>query len=210
MIAFAFGFSAGVMLFVSYFSMLPTAARIGGIPVILVGIIATFLFMRLLHAFPLSKVERDTNCTTPHLERVGFFLILAILAHHLPEGAAIGVGFETEHDLGILLVIALAIHNLPEGIALAVPLIAVGKPPRYVLGWSLCCGMSLPLGTWIGSTWMNGSTAWMSLSLAFAAITMVWIIVYEVFPQAFALNRKLAIGGLVAGSLFMYIVHHFH
>lgn len=209
-IAFAFGVSSGVMLFVAYFSMLPLAVRFGGMRVIFIGLLSTILFMYLLHRLPLGKVEKGKTCTTPHLERVGFFLVLAIIAHHLPEGTAIGAGFDMEHGLGFLLVTALAIHNLPEGMALAIPLIASGRSRYKVLALSLLCGMSLPIGTWIGMTWLSGSKEWMSISLAFAAVTMVWIMVREVFPQAWSLNRNWAISGLVLGGCFMYFLHHLH
>lgn len=209
-IAFAFGFSAGVMLYVAYFSMLPTAIQYGGFRVLVLGLVGTVVFMCLLHLLHLRKVEKGESCTAPQLERVGFFLIIAVIAHHLPEGAAIGVGFEAEHQMGVMLVIALAIHNLPEGIALALPLVAAGRPFGFVFGFSLLCGMSLPLGTWLGLTFLDGSVWLMALSLAFAAAVMVWIMVTEVFPHALALGKRMAIGGLAVGGVFMYVVHLFH
>lgn len=208
MIAFAFGFSAGVMLFISYFSLLPVAVRYGGMLAIGLGIFSSICFMRLLHLLPLSKVNK--GCASTHYERMGFFLIIAVIAHHLPEGAAIGVGFESEYQMGLLLVIALAIHNLPEGIALAIPLVAAGKKPHFVIGWSLLCGLSLPLGTWIGLMWLSHSMQMIAVILAFAAATMIWIMVYEVFPHAYQLGRGWAIIGFVFGLFFMYIVHQFH
>lgn len=208
MIAFAFGFSAGVMLFVSYFSLLPVAVRYGGMFAIGLGILSSICFMCLLHLLPLSKVNK--GCASPHYERMGFFLMIAVIAHHLPEGAAIGVGFESEYQMGLLLVIALAIHNLPEGIALAIPLVMAGKKPHFVMGWSLFCGLSLPVGTLIGLLWLSHSMHMIAVILAFAAAIMIWIMVFEVFPHAYRLGKRWAIVGLVVGLFFMYIVHHFH
>ena len=65
--------------------------------------------------------------------QLGIMLVIAIIAHNLPEGAAIGIGFHAEHHVGILLALALAIHNVPEGIGLAVPLVAAGKKPSLIL-----------------------------------------------------------------------------
>lgn len=205
MISFSFGFSSGVMLFLSYFSMLPTAVKYGGLVSVFIGIFCAIFMMLLLHRIPTGK--KSKGCTNPHLERVGLFFILAVIAHHIPEGIAIGVGFEAEHQMGILLVMALAIHNLPEGMALALPLISAGKSPFYVMGWSLFCGMTLLLGTWLGITWLNHSMKVMSISLSFAAALMVWVIIVEVFPQAFHFNRFFSLIGLVAGGLFIYMVH---
>lgn len=205
MVSFSFGFSSGIMLYLSYFSMLPTAVKYGGLVSVFMGILCAVLMMGLFLRIPGGK--NPTGCTNLHLDRVGFYFILAVIAHHIPEGIAIGVGYEAEHHMGILLVVALAIHNLPEGMALAMPLISAGRSPLYVMAWSLICGMTLPLGTWLGIAWLNHSLFVMSISLSFAAGTMIWIIIREVFPQAYRFHRFFSWFGFIMGGIVIYMVH---
>ena len=204
-ISFFFGFSAGMMLYLSYFSLLPTAVKFGGLRPVLIGIFSSLVMMWLIHQLPTNK--KLNKCHSQSLERVRFFFILAVIAHHLPEGIAIGAGFEAEHHMGALLVLAFAIHNLPEGMALAFPLISAGRSPVYVFGWSLFCGLTLPLGTWLGITWLNRSVHGVAIGLTFAAATMIWIIVDEIFPKAYQFNRILSFVGLFAGGILIYMIH---
>jgi zinc transporter, ZIP family len=141
---------------------------------------------------------------------ISYFFYAAIIAHNIPEGAAIGIGFQTEHHVGVFLSIALAIHNIPEGMGLAVPLIAAKRHPITIIGLSMLCSGMLPLGTWLGISLLTQSVGLVSIGLIFAAVTMVWIAVYEICPRAFALHKFISFWGLGIGALFMYIIHFFH
>lgn len=208
MIAFSLGISSGVMLFVSYFTLLPTALQFGDMTYVSIGIVCSILFMLLLHAYPFSKVKEADE--TSRYTRLGIMLVIAIIAHNLPEGAAIGIGFHAEHHVGILLALALAIHNVPEGIGLAVPLVAAGKKPSLILLVSLLCAVVMPIGTWIGTHFLVQSPAFVSASLTFAAAVMIWIVICEISPRAFTLHRAAAVTGMIFGGCFMYIIHHLH
>lgn len=204
-IAFSFGFSSGMMLYLSYFSLLPAAIKLGGLRAVLIGIISSLLMMWLIHQ--LSTEPKPTGCNHLPLERIRFFFILAVIAHHLPEGIAVGAGFEVEHHMGVLLVLAFAIHNLPEGMALAFSLISSGRSPINVLGWSLFCGLTLPLGTWLGITYLNQSLYGISIGLTFAATTMLWVVINEIFPKAYQFHRKLSLVGLIVGGILIDMIH---
>ena len=208
MIAFSLGISSGVMLFVSYFTLLPTAVKLGSLMYVVIGISCSILFMLLLHAYPFSKVKEADESSS--YARLGIFLVIAIIAHNLPEGAAIGIGFHAEHHVGIFLALALAIHNIPEGIGLAVPLIAAGKKPRTILSLSLLCAAVMPVGTWIGMQFFAQSSTFISGALTFAAAVMIWIVICEVCPRAFLLHRSATLQGILFGGFFMYIIHLLH
>jgi len=204
-ISFFFGLSSGMMLYLSYFSLLPTAVQFGGIRSVLIGILSSIIMMWLIHQLPIEQELR--RCDSTSLDRVRFFFILAVIAHHIPEGIAVGAGFEAEHHMGLLLVLAFAIHNVPEGMALAFPLISAGRSPIYVLGLSLCCGLTLPLGTLLGITLLNQSFSGISIGLTFAAATMIWIIIDEILPKAYQFHRVLSMVGLFAGGILIYMIH---
>lgn len=208
MVALSLGMSAGVMILVSYWTLLPAAFRYGGFFHMLAGMGLAISVMLLLHHLPFSKVENEGDSS--QFARLGFFLVIAVAAHNAPEGAAIGIGFEMEQHVGHTLAIAMVIHNIPEGIGLAAPLVAAGRHPFIVSGLSLLCAATLPLGTWVGLNFLTQSANIVSVGLIFAATTMIWIVVCEICPRAFLLHRSNAFIGLGIGALFMYIIHLFH
>ncbi|SHE97310.1 zinc transporter, ZIP family [Seinonella peptonophila] len=207
-ISFAFGVSSGIMLLVSYATLLPTAVQYGDFYHVGIGMGLAVLTMILFRQLPFGHFHAISPESA--YQRLGIYLIMAIIVHNIPEGIAIGVGFESEHHAGMLLVLALAIHNIPEGMAMSLPLLKEGYRPLQIISLSLLCGMALPLGTWMGINWLSNNIDITATSLVFAATVMIWIVVCEVFPHAFYLGRKFSVYGLLAGGIFMYIVHQFH
>jgi zinc transporter, ZIP family len=166
------------------------------------------LFIILFQMIACSKIKREEDSS--HFTRLGFFLIVAMIAHNLPEGAAIGIGFETERHTGHTLALAMMIHNIPEGIGLAVPLLAANRYPFLIFLLSLLCGATLPFGTWLGIHYLAHSADVVSIGLIFAATTMIWIVVCEIFPKAFWLDKRNTLIGFGIGVLLMYIMELFH
>jgi zinc transporter, ZIP family len=208
MIAGSLGISAGVMLTVSYVTLLPSAFPSGGFSQLCIGMMLAILIMVLLQMISFSKIKREADSS--HFTRLGFFLILAMIAHNVPEGAVIGIGFGTEEHMGHTLALAMAIHNIPEGIGLAAPLLAANRHPFVVFVVSLFCGVTLPFGTWVGMNYLVHSPDVTTIGLIFAATMMIWIVVCEIFPEAFTLDKRNALIGFGVGALSMYIIDLFH
>ncbi|MDH4138295.1 MAG: ZIP family metal transporter, partial [Anaerolineae bacterium] len=126
------GFSAGVMLAATAFSLVVPGIEIGdemfgrgtGIYIVVGGILLGALFLAVLdrslpHFHPVLGREGPKST----LRRV-WLLIIAITLHNFPEGLAVGVGFGAERlSEAIALMIAIALQNMPEGLAVALPLV---------------------------------------------------------------------------------------
>ncbi len=207
-ISFSLGLSAGMMIIVSYFTLLPPAFVYGGAFHLFIGMGATVVFMLLLRLIPFSKV--GSNEESARYSRLAFFLAVAVALHNAPEGAAMGIGYRMDPDMGHILAIVMAIHNIPEGIGLAAPLIAAGRHPLIIGILGLLCGAALPAGAWLGIRYLTGSPDILSCGLVFAAATMIWVAVSEICPRALALQKAYACIGLATGALLMYIIHLFH
>ncbi len=67
------------------------------------------------------------------LMRTGFLIFLGIALHNLPEGLAIGAGFESSPEAGIYIAMAIGLHNIPEGLAIAGPLKSAGASNLKIL-----------------------------------------------------------------------------
>jgi ZIP family zinc transporter len=197
----ALGFTAGVMIAASFWSLLaPSIAlaeemgMIRWVPA-LVGFLAGGLFLRLadwllphLHLFrPLADAEG-----IPTRWRRSVLLVLAITLHNIPEGLAIGVAFGAAaagYDgatLGAAMALAIGIglQNTPEGTAVSVPLRREGLS-RFKSWWygQLSAAVE-PVAAVIGAASVIVMRPLLPYALAFAAGAMIFVVVEEVIPES--------------------------
>ena len=134
------GFSAGVMVYVSFVEILPKAraALVPGfgetlaswysVAAFFAGILIIALIDRLIPSYEnpheIRRVEDmpKDGVRDPKLVRMGMFTALAIAIHNFPEGIATFMAGLSDTSIAIPIAVAIAIHNIPEGIAVAIPI----------------------------------------------------------------------------------------
>jgi len=221
------GFSAGVMVYLSFMEILPEAfhymgsffpegqAQFYGVlaffaGVLLIGLIDKFVPSRdNPHEIPdvVSLVNNSsTACADPHLMRTGILSALAIAIHNLPEGLATFTSYMADPQIGVSIAIAIAIHNIPEGIAVAVPIyFATGSRAKSLL-IALLSGLSEMLGAFLGLLLFSVSNTDLMLGLVLASTAgiMVYISFDELLPTAERYGEHhLAIYGVIGGMAVM-------
>ncbi|MCX7709048.1 MAG: zinc transporter ZupT [Clostridia bacterium] len=222
------GFSAGVMIYISfveiYFeakkhlvhqlgevrgSWATAAAFFGGI--LLIAVIDK-LVPSYENPHESHKIEEMDSCNIPstqkskRLLRTGLFTALAITIHNFPEGIASFTSAVTEPSLGIAVAIAIAIHNIPEGIAVSIPVYCATGSRRKALGLSLLSGLSEPVGALIGYLILMPFFNDAVFGVLFAGVAgiMVFISLDELLPTAREYGEHhLSIFGLIAGMAVM-------
>jgi len=130
-LSLSLGFSAGVMIYISFMELLPKSieavGKLGGIVVFFAGIIVIALIDMSIPEVKNPhhlKISSDFNGTQidKTIMRTGIFTALAIAIHNFPEGLATLGASIANLKLGVVIALAIAIHNIPEGIATALPL----------------------------------------------------------------------------------------
>ena len=116
-----------------------------------------------------NKKLKLTNTSNSNLLKAGIIIGIGLTIHNLPEGLAIGSGFEASNTLGLSLAIAICIHDFPEGISMAVPLKQGGFSPIRVIIYTAISGISTGVGALIGALIGSVSPTLIGLSLSFAA-----------------------------------------
>lgn len=215
------GFSAGIMLYVSFMEMLPEAkiilegaygekqgvlylilAFFGGIA--LINMI-DFLIPESVNPHEIHGVE-DMDTKRKSLRRTGLVVALTIAIHNFPEGIATFMSGLGSLDVAIPITIAIAIHNIPEGIAVAVPIYHSTGSRKKAFWLSFASGLAEPIGALLAyffllqywSPMMHGVT------LAAVAGIMVFISLDELLPSAEKFGEHhVSIMGLIAGMLVM-------
>jgi len=219
-LAFLLGFSAGVMIYVSFMELLPSALQAVGklwsLAAFFAGIAAMglvdILVPELEHPNQWQTAECEdepaANLEKSRLMRTGLFTALAIGIHNFPEGLATFTSALTDVHLGIFIAIAIAIHNVPEGIAVSVPILYATGNRNKAFFYSFLSGMSEPAGAIVGYLILLPflTPALLAALLAFVAGVMVYISLDELLPMAHRYGHgHLVIAGVVLGMLVMAV-----
>ena len=144
------GFTAGVMLAATAFSLLVPALDRGSLGEVLLGFALGSGFIAALDLLVPHAHTRFRERGRPAAEELAArdratLLLSALTIHNLPEGLAVGVAFAAGgSDLGLPLAIAIGIQNVPEGFAAAAPLLPVGTSPRAAAGVAALTGVVEP------------------------------------------------------------------
>lgn len=219
------GFSAGVMIYVSFVEIfmkaktvlvedmgvvagnwLTVIAFFGGI--LLIGIIDKMI-PNVENPHEIKRVE-DMNQTDKEnkLKRLGLFTALAIGIHNFPEGLATFTAALNDPGLGIAIAVAIAIHNIPEGIAVSVPIYYATGSRKKAFWYSFSSGLAEPIGAAVGFLVLMPFMSPLVFGVLFAVVAgiMVFISLDELLPAAETYGEHhLSIYGLVAGMAVMAI-----
>ncbi|MGE5472925.1 MAG: ZIP family metal transporter [Ignavibacteriales bacterium] len=209
-LGFILEFSAGLMLSVVCFDLLPEAFELGSVSLACWGVvIGTLMIIVLDDAVKrlnyVKKAVKDNN-----LLKTGILMAIGISLHNFPEGIAIGSGFEASIKLGLSIALVIAVHDIPEGMAVAVPLRAAGIKSSKVIFWTLLSGLPTAVGAFIGVLLGEISREIIAACLGFAGGAMIYIVCSELIPEAKRVHsgKLSSVGnmlGILAGILVSFI-----
>ncbi|MBS7609319.1 ZIP family metal transporter [Candidatus Bathyarchaeota archaeon] len=202
------GFSAGVMLAATFFSLLVPAISLGGIWVAVIGIILGAVALHLADRFiPHFHPTLGAEGRTSRLSRVWLFT-LAITIHNFPEGLAVGVSFGSgEIAEGLVVAMAIGLQNMPEGLAVALPLLREGYSRRKSLGYGTITGLVEPAGGLLGVALVSIFHPILPWALAFAAGAMLFVVSDEIIPESHRKGfEREATFGFVVGFIVMMLL----
>lgn len=226
-LAAALGFSAGVMVYISFVELYPEGADSlaeASVPnaelwaavaffagIALIALIDHFVPEEINphekpHHLEGGSVSGGTRVSRSRMRNVGVLTALAIAIHNFPEGFATFAVALADPSLGIPLAVAIAIHNIPEGVAVAVPLREATGSRRKAAGWATLSGLAEPLGAVIGFALLRPFFGPGTLGYIFAAIAgiMVFVSLDKLLPTAVATGEHhSAMYGMVAGMAVM-------
>jgi ZIP family zinc transporter len=230
LLSVALGFSAGVMVYISFVeilakSMETLSAEMGktgnwvGILSFFGGILFIALIDKLVPDYEnpheMHKVEemgedRPTKEAqkSKRLMRMGLFSAGAIALHNLPEGLATFIAALKDPQLGIAITVAIAIHNIPEGIAVSVPIFYATGSKKKAFIYSLLSGFAEPVGAIIGFLFIyfifGFNDTVLGVVFALVAGIMIYISFDELLPAAEEYGEHhYSILGLIAGMAVM-------
>ena len=205
------GFTAGVMLAATAFSLLVPALERGSIGEILLGFGLGAAFIAALDTFvPHAHARFAEHGELPAEQRDAqhraTLLLAALTIHNIPEGMAVGVAFAAGgSDLGVPLAIAIGIQNVPEGFAAAAPLIPAGATRAKAAGVAALTGLVEPPAALAAFAALEVAGPLLASGLSFAAGAMLYVIVDELIPESHGhgYERAASIALLIGFALML-------
>lgn len=195
-LSFFLGLASGVMLAVVTFDMLPSALLYADFMKVIIGIGLGLLIMMIVN----SAVFEGINSAETMLG-LGYMIMLGIALHDLPEGMAIAFGEEMKAKTGMIIALGIGIHNIPEGMAIAAPLIMSGVKKWVILMQTVLIGFITPLGTILGKYLAAILPDLLPLMLGLASGVMLYLVLFQLWPQAGNKNKRSRWWGLGMGTI---------
>ncbi len=200
------GFSAGVMIAASFFSLILPAldfaeaqnSSISPIYMVVFGFMSGVLILMWMDKkIPhLHWFTEKTEGPKSSLHR-SILLVSAITMHNIPEGLAIGVtlgGYAVTGDpallaAGVALAIGIGIQNFPEGSAVSFPLYREGFSKKKSFMYGQASAVVEPVSVLLGIFLVGFFSNIIAFLLAFAAGAMMFVVVEELVPESQANNN---------------------
>ena len=218
------GFSGGVMLAASYWSLLAPAIEIsehGPLPSWLPptigflsgGFVLWLMDKSLPHLHLGYKLDEAEGPKTSWNRSI--LLVSAITLHNIPEGLAVGVAFGgvvggvngATVASAIALAIGIGIQNFPEGVAVAMPLRGEGMSRRKSFWYGQLSAIVEPFAAVLGAAAVVFVAPILPYALSFAAGAMVYVVVEELIPESHREgNVDLATVSLMLGFAVMMVL----
>ena len=194
-ISFILSFASGLMMAIICFDLIPEAFNITNILIVIIGIILGSICMILCDNIVKAKFKAKGN----NILKTGIIVSIGLAIHNLPEGLAIGSGFEASLKLGLGLAIAICFHDIPEGISMAVPMKSGGMDSKKIIIYIILSGLTTGIGAFLGAIIGSISEEIIAICLSFAAGCMLYIVSGELIPESNNLykGRISSIGNII-------------
>lgn len=210
------GFGAGVMLAATAFSLivpgLAAAEGLGFTPWGAGGLISLGIVLGALGLFAVdysvsqsaqSGSIQDHPAIAPRI----WLFVIAIVAHNIPEGMAIGVSAGGGLSEADSLAIGIALQDVPEGLVIAMVLAGAGMSRVRAFLIGAASGLVEPLFALLGAWLVAIAEPLLPFGLALAAGAMLLVVTHEIIPES-RLNghNRIASLGLIAGFCLMMVM----
>lgn len=178
------GFTAGLMISIVCFDLLPEAFLRGGLYIGIIGMASGVMITVKLDNKINYYMKKIKYSRTFQYLRTGLLMAVGISIHNIPEGMAVGSLIVISIAAGLRLAVIIALHCIPEGVAIAIPLREAGIGKKKIVFYSFFFALPMGIGSIIGYLMSEISIMFVTLSLGFAGGVMLYITCGEILPES--------------------------
>lgn len=217
------GFGAGVMTAASFWSLLKPAIELSEklynnpwlFPSLGFALGGAFVILTdmIFGKFTFDNFAKNCKSGEDGAKR-SILLILAVTAHNVPEGMAIGVAFGVAAmgrpgytaASALMLALGIGLQNFPEGAAVSLPLRREGFSRKKAFFYGQLSGAVEPIGALLGVAAAITMQSLLPFLLSFSAGAMIAVVSQELIPESATRNKNISTLGMLTGFLTMMIL----
>jgi zinc transporter, ZIP family len=200
------GFSAGAVLGVVFFDVLPEVFSLATRTSVMLGAAAGFLaFFALERMTALHAAREHAHAHATHKAELGVLSAAGLCVHSFLDGVAIGVSVQANPKMGLLIAMAIIAHDFSDGLNTVTVVLAHGNPVRRSVAW-LLVDMAAPV---IGAAstllvaFPPGALPWV---LAFFCGFLLYIGASDLLPEARMHHSPLVGIATAAGMALIFVI----
>jgi ZIP family zinc transporter len=195
--------TAGLIITLICFEIIPESIRAGGILLTGVGFAIGYLLAKQIERFSRRIVVITNSAQKDIFIRSGILLAFAVALHNLPSGISFGASLLSTPELAKSLAVAMIVHAIPEGIVLGLPFVLASLPPWTMLLTSVVVGFPTAIGTILGYKFGMMIPGTLSFMLGIAVGTMLYITWFEILEPALKeIGQLKSVIGMFIGVIF--------
>ena len=208
------GYTAGVLLGVIAFDILPETFRIISKNNMsstgpMVALVLGFLLFHIIEKSLLIHHSNESQYGKHRHPRVGLFSALALSGHSFLDCVGIGLGFQVSPSVGIIVAIAVIGHDFADGLNTVSLMLNHKNSINKSIKLLFLDAFTPVLGV-LSTFLFHLSERSLVLYLGFFAGFLLYIGASDILPQAHEdESSKLTIGLTILGAIFMFIVTRF-
>ncbi len=201
----ALGFSAGAVIGVAFFDLLPEALALSGDFSLAAAAAAGGFF---LYAVIDRIAGHDHNChEQPHRGLVG---AISFSTHSLLDGLAMGLAFQVDMTTGFAVAAAILAHDFADGLNTVNVLTRHGASRRSALGWLMVVAAA-PLAGATLSLFLTPQPQMLGLGLAACGGFFLYIGACDLLPASQRARPGLAtLTATLMGAGLLFLAAHAH
>lgn len=180
------GFSAGAVIGVAFFDLIPEAIELGGgsydtgfiTSIIALGFVTYMIFDRffILHG-------HHEECETHGLERRGILGAGSFSIHSFLDGVAIGLAFQVSNAVGAIVAIAVLVHDFSDGINTVNMVLKNNGEKRTAMKWLVADAVAPVLGV-LSTLFFTLPEGALGIVLALFAGFFIYIGASDLLPES--------------------------
>lgn len=209
------GFSAGAVIGVALFDLLPEAIELGAAfheahTIALFVALGFFAYLVLDRLILLHTHEEDDEHMAANTHR-GAFGALTLSAHSFLDGLAIGFGFQVSTILGLIVTLAVLTHDFSDGLNTVNLILKNGGTRRQALMWLLTDAFAPVLGI-ITTLFFTIPESALGLVLAVFTGTFLYLGASDLVPESHHRHPRIltTIMTLLGAGVLYFVIHFAH
>ena len=201
------GFSAGAVIAVAFFDLLPEAMELGGaygasnlLTATAIGFLVYLLLDRLL-------ILHGDRAGRPLNDRRGTLGAGSLSVHSFLDGVAIGLAFRASHSVGLVVAAAVLTHDFSDGINTLNIVLKNGGSRAKALAWLFVDALA-PLAGIVSTLFFAPSEPALAIMLAIFAGFFLYIGASDLIPESHEAHPKFqtTIATLIGAAALYFAV----